>query len=298
MLLVRAHHLRRHKIQPTFEAFNDNTTLRGRKIISQALFLSKINSALTTFTFSEKQLHRVQKLIDKFCHKKKIVSGPFKYLSFSRGGVQIPLYYVRYLVARAAMLKNLHTKMIEKKTLPSWGQILLKSLKFLGFKDPKLLFRTMHQGDVSFVYDKLSEMGFTSLAGLFQSSLILAKIHDNRKLYGDIGERKAKKDFKQRKDQSNNDDPFYTSTCLQYFRDSEGKIFKNRPLGIKDVVFSNWRSLRDCFAPGFRSMSLIGNEIDPIILQRNKKFSKDQYSLHGWQPVRNLQIADPYISKH
>ena len=152
MLLVRAHHLRRHKIQPTFEAFNDNTTLRGRKIISQALFLSKINSALTTFTFSEKQLHRVQKLIDKFCHKKKIVSGPFKYLSFSRGGVQIPLYYVRYLVARAAMLKNLHTKMIEKKTLPSWGQILLKSLKFLGFKDPKLLFRTMHQGDVSFVY--------------------------------------------------------------------------------------------------------------------------------------------------
>ena len=29
--------------------------------------------------------------------------------------------------------------------------------------------------------------------------------------------------------------------------------------------------MRDCFAPGFRSMSLIGNENDPIILQRNKK---------------------------
>ena len=129
----------------------------------------------------------------------------------------------------------------------------------------------MHQGDVSFVFDKLSEMGFTSLAGLFQSSLILAKIHDNRKLYGDIGERKAKKDFKQRKDQSNKDDPFYSSTCLQYFRDSEGKIFKNRPLGIKDVVFCNWRALKDCFTPGFRSKSLIGNENDPVILQRNKK---------------------------
>ena len=188
------------KIAPTFEVFNDNTTLRGRKIISQTLFLSKINCALTTFTFTEKQLHRVQKLIDKFCHKKRIVSGPFKYLAFSRGGLQIPLYYVRYLVARVALLKNLHTKMVEKRTLPSWGQILLKSLKFIGFRDPKLLFRTMNQGDVSFVSDKLSEMGFTSLAGLFQSSLILAKIHDNRKLYGDVGERKAKNDFKQRKD--------------------------------------------------------------------------------------------------
>ena len=114
-------------------------------------------------------------------------------------------------------------------------------------------------------------MVFFSLAGLFQSCLILAKIHDSRKLYGNNGEKKAQKDFKHRKDQSNNDDPIYTLTCLQYFRDSEGKIFKNRPLGVKDVAFSNWRSLQDSFVSSFRSMSLIGNEKDSNILQRNKK---------------------------
>ena len=64
---------------------------------------------------------------------------------------------------------------------------------------------------------------------------------------------------------------FFSSTCLQYFRDSEGKVFKNRPLGIKDVVFCNWRALKDCFTPGYRSKSLIGNENDPVIIQRNKK---------------------------
>ena len=65
-------------------AFSDGTTLRGRKTICQSLLLSKLQSIIITFDFSEKELNNVQRIVNNFCHKKKIVSGASKYLSFAK----------------------------------------------------------------------------------------------------------------------------------------------------------------------------------------------------------------------
>ena len=240
-------------------AFSDGTTLRGRKTICQSLLLSKLQSIIITFDFSEKELNNVQRIVNNFCHKKKIVSGASKYLSFAKSGIQIPRYYVRYLVSRAALLKGLHTKIVEGKTLPVWGQILCESLKYIGFSKPELIFRSVGIADLKFIVQKLSEMGFKSLAGIFKSVLTLNQIHERRREFG-------KSDEKKRREERNTNTT--RRTCLQYNRDIDNKIISLRKVGAKDK-HGRFRDVPD--PPGFRSISIIGSDYDEDLRKRNKK---------------------------
>ena len=69
--------------------------------------ISKLQSALTAFDLNEKDICRIQKIIDSFVHRKKISAGKRKYLSFNRAGIQIPKYFEKYLVARSVCFEKL-----------------------------------------------------------------------------------------------------------------------------------------------------------------------------------------------
>ena len=240
-------------------AFSDGTTLRGRKTICQSLLLSKLQSIIITFDFTEKELSNVQRIINNFCHKKKIVSGASKFLSFAKAGIQIPKYYIRYLVSRAALLKGLHTKIVEGRTLPIWGQILYECLKYIGFNKPELVFRSLGIGDLKFIVQKLCEMGFKSLAGIFRSVLILNQIHEKRREYGKSDEKKRREEKQLNCNKG---------TCLQYNRDCDNEIINKRKVGSKDK-HGRFRDSPD--PPGFRSISIIGSDYDDDLIKRNKK---------------------------
>ena len=243
-------------------AFSDRTTLRGRKTVCQSLMLSKLQSIIVTFDLTEKELSNVQRIINSFCHKKKIVSGASKFLSYAKGGVQIPHYYIRYLVSRAAMLKGLNTKISEGQTLPLWGKILVQSLKYLGFHKPELIFRSMGMSDLRFIVQKLNEMGLKSLAGLFRSVLILNQIHEKRREFGKSGEKSRREKAKGRSDEEKG------RTCLMYRRDIKNEIINARSVGVRDK-HGKFRDYPD--PPGFRSISIIGSDYNEDLVKRNKK---------------------------
>ena len=98
-----------NELEKIAAAYDQNTTLKGRRVVCQSLLLSRLQAALTAFDLDEKDLKRIQTIIDKFCHKKKISAGKNKYLPFSKGGIQIPKYFEKYLVARVCLLKGLST---------------------------------------------------------------------------------------------------------------------------------------------------------------------------------------------
>ena len=60
-------------------------------------------------------------MINNFCNKKKIVAGAFKHLSYAKGGVQIPLFYIRYIVFLKELpcFKNSTQNYVKVKNVPS-----------------------------------------------------------------------------------------------------------------------------------------------------------------------------------
>ena len=246
-------------------AFPESTTLKGRKTVCSSLMISKLSAIITTFEFSEKELKGVQKIINNFCHKKKIVAGAMKYLSYSKAGIQIPLYYIRYLVARAAMLKKLHFMLSEHQTLPLWGEVLCQCLKYIGFKSPEMLLRSMGIADLKYTVCKLQEMGFYSLAGLFKSALTLNQIHERRRRFGKKGSsrKRARSDSNSSKDSSQ-----YENTCLHFKKDIDGNITNPLTVGKSDR-YGRFQNVPD--PPNFRSISVIGNDLDTDLEKRNKK---------------------------
>ena len=242
-------------------AFDSNTSLRGRRVICQSLLLSRLQAALTAFDLGEKDLMKIQKIIDKFCHKKKITAGKSKYLSFSRGGIQIPCYFERFLVARSCLLKGLFTKITENQTLPTWGCVLIEGLKFIGFESPTLLFRSMGQADIKFIIKCFNEMGLFSLSSLFQSVEIL----------NNILEQKRCDQKRSRKKKTPTDNKCFPEglTCLFFNESSDEQILNTRNLGFKDK-FGLFRNSPDP-PSGFRSHSLIGSIYNQMLLKRNKQ---------------------------
>ena len=80
------------------------------------------------------------------------------------------------------VLKGLFTKIADGKMIPTWGQILVKALRFIGFSSPTLLFRSFGQADIRFIAKNLKSLGLHALAGLFKSAEI---INDVTGLEGD-----------------------------------------------------------------------------------------------------------------
>ena len=241
------------------KAFDNSTSLRGRRVVCQTLLLSRLQAALTAFDLSEKELMKVQKIIDNFCHKKKISSGKCKYLSFSRGGIQIPKYFERFLVARACLLKGLFTKITENQTLPSWGYVLIEGLKFIGFESPTLLYRSMGQADIKFIIKCFNEMGLFSLSSLFQSVEILNSLLEQKRC-----------DQQRKKNDNTKKHKFPEGlTCLFFNESSDEQISNKRNLGFEDK-FGLFRNSPDP-PSGFRSHSLIGSIHDQMLLKRNQQ---------------------------
>ena len=258
------------------EAFDNNITLKGRRVVCQTLMVSKLQAALTGFELKEKDMLRVQKIIDKFCHKKKISSGNKKYLSFSKGGIQVPRYFEKYLIARSCLLKGLFTKITEKKTLPAWGSVLVEGLQYIGFKSPTLLFRSMGQADIRFIIKNFNELGLYSLAGLFKSCEILNDILEQKR----SGKKRKKNENKNFSSNIPKD-----LTCFHFKVDSDGQILHARSLGFNDK-HGLFRNAPDPPA-GFRSQMIIGSIHDSVLMKRNK-----QSLLSIW---RNLQSNEKCI---
>ena len=249
-------------------AFDHNTTLKGRRVVCQSLLLSRLQAALTAFDLSEKDLRKIQAIIDKFCHKKKISAGKSKYLSFSNGGIQIPKYFEKFLVARACLLKGLFTKITENQTLPTWGCVLIEGLRFIGFESPTLLFRSMGQADIKLIIKCFNEMGLLSLASLFQSVEILNNLLEQKR-----------SDQKRKKNQgAKSPQQCEGLTCLSFKESTDEQILNKRNLGFRDK-FGLFRDSPDP-PSDFRSLSLIGSIYDQTLLKRN------QQSLYGiWKDI-------------
>ena len=247
-------------MQNIADAFNNNCTLKGRRIVCESLMISKLQCALNGFDLSEKDLSRIQKIINSFVHRKRIAANKRKYLSFSKGGIQIPRYFEKYLVARVCLLKSIFTKIANGKTIPMWGQILMKALKFIGFSSPTLLFRSFGQADLRFIVKNLKELGLHALSGLFKSAVIINHIFEKRRCGQD---RKKKKD-----DQRQNADRPDDVVCLYSKIDFNGQIIDDKKVGYKDR-FGCFRNVPD--PPNFRSLSMIGCLDDEMLTARNKQ---------------------------
>ena len=247
-----------NELEKIAAAYDQNTTLKGRRVVCQSLLLSRLQAALTAFDLDEKDLKKVQTIIDKFCHKKKISAGKNKYLPFSKGGIQIPKYFEKYLVARVCLLKGLFTKITENQTLPTWGCVLIEGLKFIGFESPTLLFRSMGQADIKLIIKCFNEMGLFSLSSLFQSVEILNNLLEQKR-----------SDQKRKKKQSANTNQNEGLTCLYFNESSDEQILNSRNLGFRDK-FGLFRNSPDP-PSGFRSLSLIGSIYDQSLLKRNQQ---------------------------
>ena len=239
------------------DAFNNNCTLKGRRLVCESLMISKLQAVLTSFDLNEKDMCRVQKIIDKFVHRKKISAGKRKYLSFAKAGLKIPKYYEKYLVARVCLLKSLFTKIAEAKTIPTWGIVLLKALRFIGFSSPTLLFRSFGQADIKFIVKNLKELGLHALSGLFKSAEIINNILERRR----CGQERRK----DRKDQHFPDD----LTCLSSRIDFNSQVTSCRNIvGYRDK-FGRFRNVPD--PPSYRSVSMVGCLDDDSLQTRNKQ---------------------------
>ena len=246
-------------------AFPEKTTLKGRKTVCSSLMLSKLSSIINTFEFSEKEFKGVQRVVNHFCHKKKIVAGAMKHLSYAKGGIQIPYYYVRHLVARTSLLKKLHYLLSEGQTLPLWGEVVCRCLKYIGFKAPIMLLKSMAISDLKFVVQKLEEMGFRSLAGIFRSALTLSTIHENRRSWGKSGQSGNKKSKENAKTGNEKND---VQTCLFFRRSIDGNILNPPTVGRVDR-YGRFTNVPD--PPSHRSQQIIGSAFDDDLDQRNKK---------------------------
>ena len=243
------------------EAFNNNCTLKGRRTVCQSLMISKLQSALTAFDLSEKDMCRIQKIINSFVHRKRIAAGKRKYLSFSKAGIEIPKYFERYLVARTSLLKGIFTKIANGLVIPLWGQVLIKALRFIGFSSPTLLFRSFGQADIRFIVKNFNELGLNSLASLFKSAEIINNIFEKRRSGQD------RKRQKKTNDQRVSDCPD-DILCLTYRVDIDGKIIDDKMVGYKDK-HGRFHNLPN--PPSYRSIPMIGCQDDEMLQARNRQ---------------------------
>ena len=282
------------EMEVTAEAFDKDTTLKGRRVICQTLLLSRLQSALTGFDLSESDLCRVQKIIDGFVHKKKVAAGKRKYLAFSNGGIQIPRYFERYLVARVCLLKGLFTKLSNGQTPPLWGQILLEGLKYIGFNSPTILFNSMGQADLKFISKCFNELGLNGLASLFQSAIIINEIFESKRCK--LGRKGGKK---QKSNKNRSLDLPTGITCFSHRLDFFGQKTGGRALCYKNKhgVF------RDAPDPpsGFRSLSLIGTIHDNNLQRRNDQSMfaiwKELQVNNNMVPAFEFSARNVYLSK-
>ena len=101
--------LERGKMRNIIESFENRDkglTIKGRKFISNSLLCSKLYHCTAAFPLKLKDFSGIQKIIDNFTHKKKIISGNRKYLPSGRAGLALPYLTSRHQAARLAMLKK------------------------------------------------------------------------------------------------------------------------------------------------------------------------------------------------
>ena len=242
-------------IKTTAEAFGDGVTLKGRRVVSGALMTSKLYSSITAFDISEKELAQTQKKISNFVHKKRILGGSSKFLPYNKGGIRVPKVFEKQSVARAALIKGLYTKIINKETLPSWGYILIKTLNFIGYKSLSCLFKTLGQADLKFIYKHLTELGFHSLASLFSNIESIRASFDNNR----AGTNKKK----------NNKNKGGEIFLLQPRLDAGGRAIRGGGEGSIDK-YGVFHNLPDP-PPHWASLSTIGSSLDKDLVTRNKK---------------------------
>ena len=89
----------------SFKNWGKGLTIQGRKIISNSLLCSKLYHCTAAFPLKLEDFSGIQKIIDNFTHKKKVMSGNRKYLPFSRAGLALPCLTSRHQAARLALLK-------------------------------------------------------------------------------------------------------------------------------------------------------------------------------------------------
>ena len=112
----------------SFENRSKGLTIKGRKIISNSLLCSKLYHCTSAFPLKNKDFSDIQKLIDNFTHKKKVMCDNRKYLPFRRAGLALPCLTSKHQATRLALLKNIILLKRDNKTIPGWAIILDKAL--------------------------------------------------------------------------------------------------------------------------------------------------------------------------
>ena len=179
----------------SFENRNNRLSIKGRKLIANSLLSSKLHHCTTAFYLTSKDFASTQQIIDKFTHKKKIMSGKRKYLPTSRAGLALPCLVTRHQGARLAMLKNIILLKRHNKTIPGWAIILEKCLQKIGFLSIENLLISAGFADLKLVKKYLNKIGFTSLAMLFDNFINISNLLSN----DDIGLKIYRKKRKQKK---------------------------------------------------------------------------------------------------
>ena len=163
----------------SFENRNNRLSIKGRKLIANSLLSSKLHHCTTAFYLTSKDFASTQQIIDKFTHKKKIMSGKRKYLPTSRAGLALPCLATRHQGARLAMLKNIILLKRDNKTIPGWAIILEKCLQKIGFLSIENLLISAGFADLKLVKKYLNKIGFTSLAMLFDNFINVSNLLSN-----------------------------------------------------------------------------------------------------------------------
>ena len=260
-------------MEKTAKAFDDGTTLKGRRVVAETLMSSKFYSALTAFDLSEKDMSGAQKIIDSFVHRKKILGGGSKYLPYRKGGIKVPKVSEKHAVARAVLIKNLYTKYINKKPIPSWGIFLIDALKFIGYQSFSCLLQTIGNADLKFIHKNFKELGLHTLAGLFDNI---------EKMKVSINSDSANTKKGNRKANTGGAIPEGV-TCLSARKDSLGRC--TAEVGFVDR-FGTFHNVPD--PPCHRSHSVIGSPYNLDLQTRN---TKSIYSI--WLELNTGQMGIP-----
>ena len=174
-------------------------------------------------------------------------------MSFAKAGLKIPKYFEKHLVARVCLLKSFFTKLSEDRVVPTWGQILIKALRFIGFNSPTILFRSLGSADIKFIVKHLKALGLYTLSGLFKSVDLINTILEQ------------KRRGQERKQQ---EPAVSDQSCLVVRDTATNQPRRGYEIGFKDK-FGLFRNVPD--PPKFRSISMVGNLDDETLISRNKQ---------------------------
>ena len=132
-------------------------------------------------TLDEQCMIDIQRKIDKYVNKKRLMSGKATYLAFRDGGTGTCNLYLMYLASKVTWIaklirQNELTKYYKNYRIPAWADPVIKTLRFYGWDVAHL--NIIGTGDLELIALILRKEGLTFWAGIFYEYIELLGIAD------------------------------------------------------------------------------------------------------------------------